>query len=374
MKIRIMHVVECAGGVSRYLHSLIKYIDREKYENILVCSQNFNISDFENIVDIVEQIQMAHPIGIYDLKTIVTIRKLIRKYQPDIIYAHSSKGGAIARIANLGINKPCIYNPHGWAFNMREPDRKQAAYRLIEKVMAHFCRKIICISEFERQSALSNRICADEKMRVIYNGIDIAEYEQGERDPVSRVDLGIPENAFLVGSVGRLTKQKAPDIFMIMAKKIKAQIPDAHFIMVGGGELEKEIRDHAERCGIADSLHITGWVSNPLEYVGLFDVAVLLTRWEGFGLVIPEYMLCRKPVVATMAGAVPNIVTDHENGLLVQMDDAQAACDAVLELYHDDSLKEKLIEKGIEDVYKKYDVKRVAREHEALFVQIEKPK
>lgn len=366
-KIRIMHVAECAGGVDRYLHSLIKYLDCEKFENILVCSQRFDAKDFQKVADYVEQIHMEHEIGKHDFKIALKVRKLIKKYHPDIVYAHSSKAGALVRMANVGLHNKCIYNPHGWAFNMDSSKLKKNIYKMMEKVMAPFCNKIICISDAERQSAIQNGICSDKKLQVIFNGIDIEEYETIKNDHISREDLLIPDDAFVVGSVGRLTRQKAPDVFIKMAHLIKEQIPNSYFIMVGNGELEDEVREYAESHNMSEALYITGWVDNPLSYVYLFDVATILSRWEGFGLVIPEYMICRKPVVATEVDAIPNILTDHVNGLLVPMDDAKAASEAILEIYKDINLRASLIKNGIEDVYAKYDAKRVAAEHGEIF-------
>lgn len=103
--------------------------------------------------------------------------------------------------------------------------------------------------------------------------------------------IWIPEDAYVVGMVGRISPQKAPDVFVKMAKLVKDEIPNAHFVIVGSGNQEAEIRKYAEENKFADSLHITGWVDDPMSYVELFDVACLLSRWEGFGLALPEYFI-----------------------------------------------------------------------------------
>lgn len=76
----------------------------------------------------------------------------------------------------------------------------------------------------------------------------------------------IPKDAFVVGMVGRMSPQKAPDVFAKMAKRVRAKVPNAHFIIVGNGNQEAEIRKYAEDNGFSDSLHITGWVDNPMSY------------------------------------------------------------------------------------------------------------
>lgn len=191
---------------------------------------------------------------------------------------------------------------------MRCSAKKKAIYTVIEKIAAPFCDKIICISDAEKQSALDNKICRDEKLQVIFNGVDIEAYENGVHSAVKRKDLNIPEDAFVVGMVGRMSPQKAPDVFIKMAKLVKDAVPNAHFIIVGNGNQEVEIRKYAEDNGFSDSLHITGWVENPMSYVELLDVAFLLSRWEGFGLALPEYMMVGKPIVASRVDAIPNIV------------------------------------------------------------------
>lgn len=369
-KIKILHVAQAAGGVDRYIRMLLKYLDKEKFENMLICSQDFHEEDYRGLVDSFEQVEMTRAIGGNDLKAIKEVRALIKKYNPDIVYAHSSKAGAIARIADIGLKNYCIYNPHGWAFNMRCSAKKKAMYTAIEKIAAPFCDKIICISDAEKQSALDKKICREDKLQVIFNGVDIEAYENGIHGTVKRKDLNIPEDAFVVGMVGRISPQKAPDIFIKMAKHVKDKVSNAHFIIVGNGDQEAEIEKYAKDNDFLDSLHITGWVDNPMSYVELFDVACLLSRWEGFGLVLPEYMMAGKPIVATRVDAIPNIICNNENGLLVDADDPISASNAVLRIYSDERFKSTLIKAGRETVNKKYDIRRVSEESAKMFEEL----
>lgn len=366
-KIRILHVAQAAGGVDRYIRMLLKYLDKEKFENILVCSQDFHEEDYRDLVDSFEQVEMTRAIGSSDLKAIKEVRALIKKYNPDIVYAHSSKAGAITRVADIGLKNHCIYNPHGWAFNMRCSAKKKAMYTAIEKIAAPFCDKIICISDAEKQSALDKKICKEDKLQVIFNGVDIEAYENEVHGAVKRKDLNIPEDAFVVGMVGRISPQKAPDVFVKMAKHVKDEVPNAHFIIVGNGNQEDEIRKYAEDNDFSNSLHITGWVDNPMSYVELFDVACLLSRWEGFGLALPEYMMAGKPIVASRVDAIPNIIRNGENGLLAEVDDDIGTSKAVLRILREDGLRKKIVAQGLEDVHNRFNARRVSEEHSKLF-------
>lgn len=359
---RVVHVAECVGGVERYLRSLLKY---SSCENIMILSQLYNKAEFENLADSVEIVSMSHNIGISALKEAMQIRKKIKKYKPDIVYAHSSIAGAITRMACVGLKTKVIYNPHGWSFNM-ESDKKNI-FIVLEKVMSRFCDKIICISDAEKESALKYKICKKSKLCVIYNGIDVDEYKP------EKANLPVSDDMFVVGMVGRICKQKAPDVFLKMAGEVKKKIPNSCFVIVGdvieGEEQErKDIEELAKKMDV--NLIITGWVDNPLEYMNRFDVGCLLSRWEGFGLVIPEYMLTRTPIVATRVDAIPYLITDGVDGLLVDKDDWKAASDMILKIYYNNELKTKLLENERNKVYKEFDIKRVIEECEKMYGEL----
>lgn len=365
-RIRVLHVAEAAGGVERYLQTLFKYSDKEQVENILVCSQNYDYKKMKSLADRVIVLKMAHQINpSSDIKVEKALRRIIKQLKPDIVYAHSSKAGALARIADLGLKNKVIYNPHGWAFNMQQSAKKKEMYKWVEKVSAHFCDKIVCISDAERESALRGKICKPSKLQVIYNGIDLEEIEKTA--PMSRAQLGIPEDAFVVGMVGRLSKQKAPDTFVKAANLIKEKIPTAFFLMVGDGELRHQVESLINQYDLGSSFLITGWVDTPTAYMKIMDVGMLLSRWEGFGLVLPEYMACGVPIVATNVDAIPNIIRDGVNGLLVKKDNYYEATKQVMVLYDNFEIKNKIVENATQCVNDKFNGQRVAQESQEIY-------
>ena len=186
---------------------------------------------------------------------------------------------------------------------------------------------------------------------------------------VTRESLGIKDDAFVIGQVGRLSLQKSPDVFIQSAVKIKEKIKNAHFVLVGDGDLKEEVLSYARENGIEKSLTITGWVDNPLSYVGIFDVATLLSRWEGFGLVLPEYMLAKKPIVACGVDAIPTVIDNKKTGVLVKPESPEETADAIYKIYSDNEFRNQLIENGTKAVYEKFDAKRVSLETEKLFLK-----
>lgn len=368
-RICVLHVAEAAGGVERYLQTLFKYSDKEQVENILVCSQNYDYKKMKSLADRVIVLKMAHQINpSSDIKVEKALRRNIKQLKPDIVYAHSSKAGALARIADLGLKNKVIYNPHGWAFNMQQSAKKKEMYKWVEKISAHFCDKIVCISDAEKESALREKICKPSKLQVIYNGIDLEAIKN--TIPKTKAELNIPEDAFVVGMVGRLSKQKAPDVFVKAAKLIKDKIPNAYFLMVGDGELRGQVENLIHQYDLGSSFLITGWVDNPTAYMKIMDVGMLLSRWEGFGLVLPEYMACSVPIVATNVDAIPNIVKDGVNGMLVGKDDYSEAADAVDRLFEQPNLTSSLVKDANNIVKNKFDGKRVAQNTELLYKEL----
>lgn len=364
-KIRVLHVAEAAGGVERYLETLFKYSE-DNVENILVCSQNYDYKKFKKLANRVIVLKMAHDIQLSsDIKVEKALRRIIKQLKPDIVYAHSSKAGAFARIADLGLNNKVIYNPHGWAFNMQQSAEKKRLYKWVEKISAHFCNKIVCISDAERESALREKICKPSKLQVIYNGIDLEGIEKTA--PMSRAQLGIPEDAFVVGMVGRLSKQKAPDTFVKAAKLIKEKIPNAFFLMVGDGELRDKIKNLINQYNLCSSFLITGWVYNPTAYMKIMDVGMLLSRWEGFGLVLPEYMACGVPIVATNVDAIPTIIHNGVNGMLADKDDIQLIGKIIKKIFINTKFKQDMIKKERYVVEEKYNAKRVWYETNSMY-------
>ena len=368
-----MHIVECAGGVDRYLRMLTSRMDRERFEQILVCSDDFRREDYEDFVVEFEQVhEMQNALSpSKDGAAVKRVRALIRQWKPDVVYCHSSKGGGIGRLAALGLGVKVMYNPHGWAFSMKGSKVKSWIYLMIERTLTHATDQFVMISNYEKMLAVQRHVGKADRMKVIFNGVDTENIRKtAASSMISRRDVGIPEDTYVVGMVGRISPQKAPDVFVRMAAEVVKKIPKAWFVIVGDGEQKDNILALAEQLGIADRLTITGWTENPIDYMKLFDQAVLLSRWEGFGLVLAEYMTLEKPIVATAVDAIPDLITDYENGLLVESDSPEKAAAAICEIYENKELKYKLINNGKMRVNAFFDISRVANEHERLIVKI----
>ena len=140
----IIHIVQCAGGVDRYLSMLLPLLKKAGLQQILICSFDYKKEEYKEKVDEIVQLNISHissnekitqpviiiskvyiccinagSLSMYFLRNIFSIRKLIKKYKPEIVYCHSSIAGGLGRLACLGLPTKIVYNPHGWACNMK---------------------------------------------------------------------------------------------------------------------------------------------------------------------------------------------------------------------------------------------------------------
>ncbi|MCD8303074.1 MAG: glycosyltransferase, partial [Prevotellaceae bacterium] len=291
--------------------------------------------------------------------------------RPDIPSCHSTKAGGVGRLAGVGLGVPGVYNPHGWSFSMSGSRLRSAVYLWLERALSPLTTRFVTISNYEKLIAVQRHIARAERISTIFNGIDMEDVgRQLAGGGVSRASLGIPADACVIGMVGRISRQKAPDTFVRMAARLGGLIPEAWFMIVGDGDEREETERLIAEEGLEGRFTITGWVGNPLAYANLFDTAVLLSRWEGFGLVLAEFMKLGKPIVATETDAIPDLITDHENGLLVEADNPAQAAEAVMEIHEDVKLREDMIRKGLMRADAFFDIRRTAREHGRLFVKI----
>lgn len=328
-KLKVMHIVLTGvGGTEIYDKMLIKSTCGVT-DIVYVCPSLFDKTDFyeDNIkiydLDVPREISVGA-----DIKAILKIRKIINKEKPDILYCHSSMAGAVGRIAALFKKCKVIYNPHGWSFDMTDcDDKKRNLYTKIERFLARFTDKIVAISSYEKQVAVEKKICDEDKIKVILNGVDVYNLKN---PGMTKEELGFCNENFVVGCIARMDEQKDPLLFAKVAGEIIKKVPSARFIWVGDGELRQEFKYALKENGVFDETLLTGWVLKPYLYGAAFDVAVLFSKWEGFGLVVAESLAQGKPVVATDVGGISEIIIDGEVGKVLNTRDEKVLADAVI--------------------------------------------
>ncbi len=366
----IVHIAQSAGGVAEYLYMFLKNFKDDNYEHIMVISQDYKgqLDRFKPytsniyIVPMVREVELKN-----DIKAILKVRKILKQIKPDIVYLHSSKAGAIGRIAlAFNFKTKILYNAHGWYFNAQISDKKRKIFALIEKILAIKTDKIINISKSEYESALKYKIAPKKKMCIIENGIDFTKFENNDKyREETRKKYHIENNEIVIGVVGRLTEQKDPMTMIKAFELVYKENKNTRLMYVGSGELEKNVKQYAKEKNILDKIIITGWVNNVEQYIPAFDIAVLPSKWEGFGLVLIEYMACDKPIIATNVGGIKDIIENEVNGILIPKESPEKLKYAIEKILKRET-KYSIIGERYKLIMKKYDIRTVVNNHKTI--------
>ena len=224
------------------------------------------------------------------------------------------RGGRTARILRRGLDR-----------RLQNDAWHRAQYRRLDAILTN--------SAATRRTVLAScTVVAPEHVGVVHNGLDTAAFTEFAPLDV-RSKFGIPHDAPVIGIVGRLTRQKAHVVAFAAFQQVKAVMPKAHLLVVGSGEDEAALRTEARRLGIEP--HFTGEVNPVQPYYAACDLIVVPSWFEGFCYVAAEAQLLQRPVVASNASSLPEIVSEGATGLLVPPGDVAAFTAAIVQLASD---------------------------------------
>ena len=234
----------------------------------------------------------------------------------DVVHTHSSKAGVLARLAahQLQIGR-IVHTFHGFPFHQFQPAVRREAYIRIERLVGRFTHAFLAVGPSVAAEAIRRRIAPPERVRTIGVAVDTQPPTQ---DPWARSEarrmLGVPPGMRVVGTVGRLDFQKAPDDFIAALAWLARR--DAFGVWVGDGPLRSKMEELAARRGIARRMAFAGQRDDVAALLPGFDVFAMASRYEGLPCAVVEAMVAGLPVVATTVNAVPDIVVAGETGLL----------------------------------------------------------
>lgn len=279
---------------------------------------------------------LAVPIGpVRDLRALREVRAALRGLRPDVIATHSSKAGILGRLAGRSLRIPVVFTAHGWAFTSGVPTLQASMYRQIERIVGPLARKIITVSEFDRQLALDARILAENRVVTVHNGMpDVPE-------PLRADPATTPVRLVMVARFG--PQKDHPTLFRALAG-LKEH--DWELDLIGEGPLKEETEALAAKLGIADRVRFMGQRMDVAEILARAQISLLVTNWEGFPLSILEAMRAGLPVVASSVGGVGESVRDGETGFLVPRGGVDLLRDRIGRLLTDSALRARLGSSG----------------------------
>ena len=308
---------------------------------------------------------------VQDLKVLASLTKIFRREQPDVIHTHTSKAGALGRIAaQLAGVRTVVHTPHGHVFYGHFGRLASWAFLQVERFLARRTTWLIALTEAERDEHLDRHVGVAERFAVAPSGIDLDRYRAlvgvtGRRP----AGLDIPPDAVVVGSVGWLTTVKGPRYLIEAVAKLKPAHPRLHLVLVGSGDLRDELGALARTLGIGRSVTFAGQRQDVPDCLAAMDVFVLPSLNEGMGRALVEAMAAGRPVVATRVGGIPAIIEDRATGLLVPPQDSDALAGALAELLRDPARAKELGTAGSAAIGKRFGATDMVRAIEAVYAQ-----
>jgi len=348
-KTKVLHMITelPVGGAQDNTLLTVEHLDKDKYDVTLMSSPGgswveraLGIPDIRVVLN--DRLQRRiHPIS--DLAAIWRIFHHIRQEQYDIVHTHSSKPGILGRIAARWAGVPIIVHTiHGFPFNDFMNVITKRFYIFLERIASRCADKLITVSNLNKKKAIELRLAKEDKFVNIYSGIDLRRFTPDSVASRMKAELSIPGDHFVVGMVGRLSPQKDTSTFIEAVNILRQDTPNITCLLVGDGELRSGLEELTDAFGLRDTIRFLGERSDVPEILDVLDVFVLSSLWEGLGRALTEAMAMAKPVVATAVEGVPELVHDHQTGILVQPKDPVSMARAIQRLLRDRALAEQL--------------------------------
>ncbi|MBT8099015.1 MAG: glycosyltransferase [Gammaproteobacteria bacterium] len=325
--LKILLVIETGGaGSGRHVVDLAEALGKQGHRVSVVYSprraENWFVNEISALENVRVYIQPMHRGPHFsDFSAISRIRKIIRDDGPfDIVHGHSSKGGAISRLASLGTGSKSLYTPHAFiTMNHTMSAGKRFFYGSVERLLAPLADAIVCVSSAEHEHAAALKI-PQRLLKTVPNGLrPLAD----ENRPAIRAELGLKPTDVVIGFVGRLDLQKAVDRLIRAFAETAQQHPNARLVIVGQGAEEQRLRTLADTTGVAGRIVWTGPASGA-KMMAAFDLFALPSIYEAFPYVLIEAAFRGLPIIATSVGGTAELVHDDYNGKIVTSHDATA--------------------------------------------------
>ncbi len=340
---RIAHIIKATriSGAERHLLFLLAGLrERGVDARLIILVEPANPMD--EMVSAAEARQipiMRLPIGRdYDLPLLWRLRRALAQIKPDIVHTHlihadlyGAVGAKLARVSTVVSSR-----------HLDDAFRYRPRWRRINRGLWAMIDGGIAISAAMKQFALEVEEAPADKVHVVLYGMDykwLSDQDIQAARQRLRAELNLSADAQALGMACRLVEQKGIPYALEALRRIRAGFPRAHLVIAGDGELADELRRLASRLGVADRVHWLGWRADAAELMAAFDVFLLPSLHEGFGLVLLEAMARRAPIVASRVGAIPEIVIDGETGILVEPRNAEALAQAMTHLLNDRALR-----------------------------------
>jgi glycosyltransferase involved in cell wall biosynthesis len=372
---KVLQVLEAtAAGTAGHVADLLLHIDLAAFDvsfafSPLRADERFakNLQTIGNRgVHIYEILMQRNIRPGADVRALWDLYRLIKEQQFDIVHAHSSKAGFLARLAAKLADPEIVtvYSPHAISIAV---NRK---YWYLERFAGLLTNVVLGVSQSERDELKTYHFVPPTKLRYATAGIDIPAYIGSFGGSDFRRRIGVPNDAILIGSAGRITAQKDPATFLKAAAELLKRGVKAHFAWAGDGDLKAASHSLARSLGIEQNVTLLGYCPDLRPFLDAIDIFALTSLYESFGYVTCEAMAMGKPVVATNVSGSNELVRHGETGYLVNVSDVHGLALVFQELAADWQLRGRMGAAGSARAQKYYDLSRMVRDIEEIYREL----
>jgi glycosyltransferase involved in cell wall biosynthesis len=317
-------------GVKRLFAWMIPRFDKRRFNVSLVSLRRKDLSE-DTLEQLGIDVTYLHK-GRFDPSTWTALGKVFDAQRADIVHLHGYGATTFGRLAAATRRLPVLVHEH--ANHTNTPWFQKVADRVLEP----YTDLAIAVSQSTAEFVVRARLLPEVKTKVVYLGVPLEEFARSRGDEeirAARAALGIAPETFALGTVTRLMPSKGNSYLVDAMKVVRERLPNARCFIVGEGELQADLEAQARALGVSDCVQFTGFTRDVAGALAALDLVVFPSLWEGTPLTAFEALAMGKPIVATDADGLVDILTDGRDARIVPRRDAGALAAAVIAL-HDD--------------------------------------
>jgi len=307
-----------------------------------------------------------------DLRVLFPLVQQLRAHRPTILHCHLVRANLYGRVAAKMAGIPVVVNTlHNIEEYMQGGGIIFGSVRRFEQMTARWVSKYVAVSEAVRQEAINCLHLPPDKIATILNAIDLVPYRCGSIDRSAvRAELGIQAEDVVVGSVGRLHRQKNYPFLIRMAKTIGAKLRNVRFVIIGDGEDRQSLERMIAHFGLQDSILLPGYRPDIPRVLGGFDIFVLPSSYEGLSIALMEAMAAGLPSIVTDVGGNAEAVVHAETGFVLLPGDEEGFTSSLETLLRNPDLRQSMGRAARERVVKLFDAERLTQEYVGLYQRL----
>jgi glycosyltransferase involved in cell wall biosynthesis len=318
-----------------------------------------------------ELVRPVHP-----LKDFIALRKLekiLRAQKPDIVHTHSGKAGILGRIAAERADVPVIiHHIHGPSFGNFQGAIANFVFTAAERRAGRITDHFFCSASAMTKLYLAAGIGRPEMFTRIFSGFNLEPFLKARNDFALRQQLGLGENNFVIGKIGRLFKLKGHADLVTAFAKILPQVPHARLLFVGDGALRGEIENQIHTLGLDGEVIFAGLVppGEVARYVGIMDCLAHLSYREALSRALPQALAAGKPVVAYDFDGADEVCLENQTGFTVRTGDTDAAAEKLLLLARNPGLRSAFGMNGENFVRENFSIEKMVHDQYTVYLKL----